>query len=317
MPVPGADEVVVRVLYLSVDPGQRTWMRAEGSYMPPFPLGKPMRGGILGQIVSSAVSGITPGSLVSGMGEWAEFCLLSKRELRPIPLNQHVDPVTYMAALGPTGWTAYFGMTVIGRPQEGDTLVVSAAAGAVGSVAGQIGKIFGCRVIGIAGGSDKCRWLRDELGFDGAIDYRAQDLGAEIERLCPRGVDIYFENVGGAIGAAVYPRMAVHGRIALCGLVSEYQGSGTVTTLSLSDLLMKRVSVGAFVITDYFPRVGEALKDLGQWHAEGRLKFHVETVDGLGSALDALNDLLTPGSAHRGKLLVRVAEPSSNHRSDV
>ena len=314
IPVPGDQQVLVRVLFLSVDPGQRTWMRAEGSYMPAFPLGMPMRGGILGEVIESRTSGIPEGSLVSGMGIWADYCVLGRRELRVIPADAP-NPLLYMGALGATGWTAYFGIVDIGRPKAGDTLVVSAAAGAVGSIAGQIGRNLGCRVIGVAGSADKCRWLCEELGFDAAIDYRTQDVAAELDRHCPDGVDIYFENVGGAVGRAVYPRMAPHGRIVLCGLASGYQGSNAASSIDLADLLMKRVRIEAFVVTDYFGRLAEAIETLGGWLAEGKLKAGIDIVDGLENALDALNSLLAPGTTHRGKLLVGVAPSSSINRS--
>lgn len=309
MPVLEDGQVLVRIHYLSVDPGQRTWMRAEGSYMPPFALGAPMRGGILGEVVESRAAGIAPGTLVSGMGIWGDYCVLGRGEIRPIPADAP-DPLLYMATLGATGWTAYFGIVDIGRPKTGDTLVVSAAAGAVGSVAGQVGRNLGCRVIGIAGSAEKCRWLREELGFDAAIDHGTQNVAAELDRLCPEGIDIYFENVGGAVGRAVYPRMAVHGRIVLCGLASEYQRTGPASSIELADLLMKRVRVEAFVVTDYFGRLREAVDALGGWLAEGGLKARIDIVDGLENARDALDSLLAPGAAHRGKLLVSVAAPS-------
>lgn len=311
MPVLEDGQVLVRVHYLSVDPGQRTWMRAEGSYMPPFELGAPMRGGILGEVVESRASGIAPGRLVSGMGIWGDYCVLNQREIRPIPADAP-DPLLYMAALGATGWTAYFGIVDIGRPKPGETLVISAAAGAVGSIAGQVGRNLGCRVIGIAGSPEKCRWLHEELGFDAAIDHRTQDVAVELDRLCPKGVDMYFENVGGAVGRAVYPRMAVHGRIIVCGLASEYQRTGPASSVELADLLMKRVRVEAFVVTDYFGRLREAVDALGTWLAEGRLKAGIDIVDGLENARDALDSLLVPGATHRGKLLVRVAAPSQS-----
>ena len=306
MPTPGEHEVLVRTLHLSIDPGQRTWMRAEGSYRPPLVLGQPMPGGILGEVVESRIDTIAPGQWVSGMGEWANFCVIQRSQLRRIDKDPAIPPLAQMSVLGATGWTAYVGLMHVGRPKPDEVLVVSAASGAVGSLAGQIGRIHGCRVIGIAGSSSKCDWLTKELGFTAAIDYGTEDVARRIDALCPNGVDLYFENVGGKVGEAIYPRLATNGRVVLCGLVANYRDGGK-TRLDLSDLLMKRVRVESFVITDHFDRIRDANAALAGWLRDGSLRYHVEIVEGLENAVAALESLLQPGNSHRGKLMVKVA----------
>lgn len=303
--VPGVGELLVQVVYVSVDPGQRTWIRKEGSYMAPLPLGTPMPGSVMGRVLVSRDDAFQPGDVVTGMGQWADRCVVPAGGMRRVFLAAGIDPLAHMSVLGATGWTAYVGVVKIGRPKAGETVVVSAAAGAVGSVAGQIAGNLGCRVIGIAGSDYKCDWLGNTLGFDAAVNYRNRDWGEQLEALCPDGIDFYFENVGGTIGQVVYPLMALGGRIALCGLVSSYEAD-VCTPLDLSEVLMKRVRVEGFNVTDYLHQASEMTGTLGRWLADGRLRYHVETIDGLEQCADALASLLRPGSSHRGKLLVRV-----------
>jgi Putative NADP-dependent oxidoreductases len=300
-------EVKVRVHYVSVDPGMRTWIRKGGSYMPALPLGSPMPGSILGDIVESRSERFSIGDRVVGMGEWSDMCTIPGSRLRSVSLGENIDPLASMSVLGATGWTAYVGMIDIGRPTSGETVVVSAAAGAVGSIASQLARIRGCRVIGITGANEKCAWLTSELGLDAAINYRSEDVCSRLDALCPNGIDVYFENVGGEIGRAVYPRMARHGRIALCGLVASYDESVATAEIDLDSFLMKRVRLEGFNVTDHFHRIGEINSALLAWLAEGQLRHHVELVDGLENCANALGSILLSGDRHRGKLLVRIA----------
>jgi hypothetical protein len=211
-----------------------------------------------------------------------------------------------MSVLGATGLTAYFGLLDIGNPQPGETVVVSAAAGAVGSIVGQIAKLKGCRVIGIAGGPDKCRWLVEELGFDGAIDYKNEDVGAGLDRLCPNGIDVNFENVGGKIMDAVVARMNLFGRMALCGMISTYNHEGLVSGPSdFAKVLMRRLLIKGFIVIDYLPRAGEAFAELAPWVMSGQIKWKAHVVEGLDNAADAVKRLFS--GDHDGKLLVRIS----------
>jgi NADPH-dependent curcumin reductase CurA len=310
LPIPelAPDEALVKTLYLSLDPGHRTWMREEGSYMPALTLGQPMIGGILGQVVESKIDGLAPGELVSGLGQWAEYSVFRKRRYTTLESTPDVPLTAALSVLGATGWTAYFGLLDIGRPKAGETLVVSAAAGAVGSIAGQIGKIMGCRVVGIAGTAEKCRWLTAELGFDAAIDYSSENIDVRLRELCPKGVDVYFENVGGKISEAVYANLAINGRVILCGLVAGYNQSKASELIDLAPLLMKRVRIESFIVVDYFSRTPDANRQIREWLKTGQLKYRVEVIPGIENALQAFLSLLQGSSRHSGKLLVQVAD---------
>ena len=219
----GEGEVLIRTIYLSLDPTNRIWMSDREQYLPPVGIGETMRGGAIGVVERSRSDRFKQGDQVNpGLAGWSTYTIAGADAVSPIPALPGVPLSAYMSVLGATGLTAWFGMTDIGRPQPGETVVVSAAAGAVGSIAGQIARLRGARVIGIAGGKAKCDWLRGELGFDGAIDYRSEDVGAALGRLCPAGVDVDFENVGGPIMDAVISRMNNFGRVALCGMISTY-----------------------------------------------------------------------------------------------
>lgn len=307
-PRPLADgEVRISIQYVSVDPGMRTWIRQEGSYMAAIPLGSPMPGSILGTVIETRSHRFAVGDVAAGMGQWSDECVVADRVLRHVPPgDRSADPLALMSILGATGWTAYVGMIDVARPIPGDTVVVSAAAGAVGSIAGQLARIAGCRVIGMAGSDEKCAWIATELGFDDAINYRTENLASRLDALCPDGIDIYFESVGGEVGNTVYQRMAQHGRIALCGLVSGYNQQAVAPAIDLDALLMKRVRIEGFNVTDHFSRIGEINGKLAGWIATGELRHHVELVDGLENCAAALKSMLTSGDRHRGKLLVRI-----------
>ena len=308
-PVPALNEsqVLVRTVYLSLDPTNRTWMNDAEGYLPAVGLGDVMRGLTLGVVEKSRSDRYKPGDLVTPMsGGWAAYTVADADALRPTRRVPGLPLTANLSVLGMTGMTAYFGVTDVCKPQPGETMVISAAAGAVGSIAGQIAKLKGARVIGIAGGPEKCGWLVDELGFDGAVDYKNEDVGEALDRLCPNGVDINFENVGGDIMNAVWNRMNVHGRMAVCGLISAYNATRPPPSPNFARIITHRLSVQGFLVLDYAPRAGEMFSELGGWLAEGKIQWKVHVEEGLETALDALNRLFT--GDHDGKLLVRVSD---------
>lgn len=311
-PVPalGEGEVLVRTVYLSVDPTNRTWMNDAEGYLPPVQIGEVMRGLTLGVVEDSRSDRWKAGDIVTPLsGGWATYTVAHESALRPVHRVPGLPLTANLSVLGMTGMTAYFGVVDVCQPKAGETVVISAAAGAVGSIAGQIAKIKGARVVGIAGGPDKCRWIVDELGFDAAIDYKNEDVGAALDRHCPNGVDVNFENVGGDIMNQVYNRMNVFGRMAVCGLISAYNATSRPRSLdNLARVITHRLTVRGFLVLDYAPRAKEMATEMGPWVASGKIKWKAHVEDGLESAVGALNKLFT--GAHDGKLLVRVsAEP--------
>ena len=300
-------EVLVRTLYLSLDPTNRIWMSDQDQYMPPVQIGDTMRGGSIGVVERSRSDRFKQGDVVNtGLGGWTSHVVANGGMLMPTPQLPGVPLTAYMSVLGATGLTAWFGMCDIGKPQAGETVVVSAAAGAVGSIAGQLAKLKGARVIGIAGGKAKCDWLTGELGFDGAIDYKNEDVGAALDRLCPNGIDVNFENVGGDIMDAVFNRMNNYSRMPLCGMISTYNDDSRPSgPTDFSRVLMHRITVRGFIITDFLPRAGEAMAELIPWVMEGKLKWKVHVDQGLDGAMDSLQRLFT--GAHDGKLLIQVS----------
>lgn len=300
-------EVQVRTLYLSLDPTNRIWMSDQDQYMPPVQIGDTMRGGSLGVVERSRSDRFKQGDVVNtGLGGWTSHVIANGAMLMPAPQLPGVPLTAYMSVLGATGLTAWFGMCDIGKPQPGETVVVSAAAGAVGSIAGQIAKLRGARVIGIAGGKAKCDWLTGELGFDGAIDYKNEDVGAALDRLCLKGIDVNFENVGGEIMDAVVSRMNNFGRMPLCGMISTYNDNDRPAgPTDFVRVLMHRLTIRGFIITDFLPRAGEAMAELIPWVMEGKLKWKVHVDQGLDGAMDSLQRLFS--GAHDGKLLIQVS----------
>lgn len=300
-------EVLVRTLYLSLDPTNRIWMSDQDQYMPPVGIGDTMRGGSLGVVERSRSDRFKQGDVVNtGLGGWTTHVIADGAMLMPAPQLPGVPLTAYMSVLGATGLTAWFGMCDIGKPQPGETVVVSAAAGAVGSIAGQIARLKGARVVGIAGGKAKCDWLTGDLGFDGAIDYKHEDVGAALDRLCPNGVDVNFENVGGDIMDAVVSRMNNFGRMPLCGMISTYNDNDRPAgPTDFARVLMHRLTIRGFIITDFLPRAGEAMAELIPWVMEGKLKWKVHVDQGLEGAMDSLQRLFT--GDHDGKLLIQVS----------
>lgn len=308
-PVPalGPDQVLIRTVYLSLDPTNRTWMNDSEGYLPPVGLGAVMRGLTLGVVEETSSDRFQPGDVVTtAAGGWADYAVIPAMAASRVHRAPGLPLTANMSVLGMTGLTAYFGVTDVLKAQAGETLVISAAAGAVGSIAGQVAKQRGCRVIGIAGGPAKCAWLTDELGFDAAIDYKGEDVGAALDRLAPDGVDLNFENVGGDIMIAVYNRLKVHGRMAVCGLVSSYNATRMPPSPNFSRIITHRLSIQGFLVLDYAPRAREMVAEMGPWLADGRVKWKVHVDNGLEGALGSLNRLFT--GDHDGKLLVRVSE---------
>jgi len=307
VPEPKDGEILVKVQYISLDPAMRGWMNEGKSYIRPVAIGEIMRAGGAGRVLASKNPRFKEGDLVSGAFGVQEFAIsdgkgVQKADTRLVPLP------TYLGVLGAPGMTAYFGLLDIGKPQAGNTVVVSGAGGAVGSVVGQIAKIKGCRVVGIAGGADKCRMLMAELGFDAAIDYKGEDVKAGLKRDCPDGIDIYFDNVGGDILDAALSRLAMHARIVICGAISQYNATAPVKgPANYLSLLVNRASMTGMVVFDYADRYGEAAREMAGWIAQGKLKCKEDVVAG---GIDAFPEVLLKlfRGENVGKLVLEVAE---------
>ena len=279
LPTPVTGEFVVEISHLSIDPAMRGWMSARPSYVPPVEIGAVMRAGAIGRIIASEHPGFAVGEHVYGTFGVQEYAVSDGRGVIKVDTSVADLPV-YLGVLGMTGLTAYFALLDVGKPKEGDTVVVSGAAGAVGSVAGQIAKIKGCRVIGIAGGPEKCRVVTEEFGFDGAIDYRMPDLRRTLRGLAPRGVDVYFDNVGGEILDDVLTCIARGARIIICGAISQYNESEVRGPANYMMLLVARASMTGMLVFDYADRYPEAMAALAGWYRAGRLAAHETIVRG-------------------------------------
>ena len=300
---PDEGEVTVRVVYLSLDPAMRGWMSERKSYVPPIDIGEVMRGLASGEVVASRYPGLDPGDRVSGLLGWQRYATSSGKELEKIPAE--VPLTLAMGPLGMTGLTAYFGLLEVGRPKAGETVLVSGGAGAVGSIVGQIARIKGCRAVGIAGSDDKCRWLEDELGFDGAINYKTGSVKDEIQRTCPDGVDVYFDNVGGEILDTALRCINRGARIVICGVISQYNATEPVPGPgNYLSLLVNRARMEGFIVFDYRNRYREAQAELGEWIQQGKIRARSDIVDGLENAPRALLRLFD--GSNTGKLLVRI-----------
>ena len=307
VPEPGPGELRVRIEYISLDPAMRGWMNDAKSYSPPVGLGEVMRAFAVGTVEQSDNPAFKPGDAVQGMFGVQKYAI-SKGE-RVLKVDTSQAPLQrWIGGLGMPGWTAYFGLLEVGQPKAGETVVVSAASGAVGSVVGQIAKIKGCRAVGIAGGPEKCRYVAQELGFDACIDYKAGGLAQQLKAACPKGIDVNFENVGGEILDTVLLQMNVFGRIALCGLISGYNATeAPAGPKNIRAVLTQRLKVQGLIVTDWASRVPEAMAQLGQWHKEGKLKIREDVREGgLDAFPDVLNLLYTGGNF--GKLVLKVAE---------
>jgi NADPH-dependent curcumin reductase len=305
VPSPAAGEFVVRTSYVSLDPAMRGWMNAGASYIEPVEIGDVMRAGAVGEVIASEHPGFTVGDHVYSDFGVQEYALSDGRGVFKVDPSLAPLP-TYLGTLGMTGMTAYFGLLDTGRLKDGETVVVSGAAGAVGSVVGQIAKIKGCRVIGIAGGEEKCRWLTEELGFDAAIDYKSEDVRRALREVAPDRVDVYFDNVGGEILDAVLTRLARGARIVICGAVSQYNATeGVYGPKNYLSLLVARASMTGMVVFDYAPEFPKAMGEIAGWMGEGRLVSREDILDG---GIDAFHDCLLAlfAGENVGKLVLRV-----------
>jgi NADPH-dependent curcumin reductase CurA len=302
---PNDGEVLVRTLYLSLDPAMRGWMNEGRSYIAPVQIGDVMRAVGVGRVVASKHAQFSEGDHVYGTLGVQEFATLDSKALTKVDSRAARLPV-YLGALGMPGMTAYFGLLEIGKPKEGETVVVSGAAGAVGTVAGQIAKIKGCRVVGIAGGAEKCDYLTRELGFDAAIDYKADDVKKALRQHCPKGVDVYFDNVGGDILDTVLTQLARGARIIICGAISQYNAAAVKGPANYLSLLVNRASMTGMVVFDYAARYPEAMRDIAGWIAAGKVKTREQVVDGLETFPETLLKLFR--GENLGKLVLKIAD---------
>ncbi|MGI9543459.1 MAG: NADP-dependent oxidoreductase [Cyclobacteriaceae bacterium] len=304
--IPGPGQFLIRHIYLSLDPTNRVWLHEKPSYLPPVAIGEVMRGLGLGVVEASNHPDFQVGDYISGLLGWQKYLITDGEGLTKIP-TQGAPLENFVGALSMHGLTAYFGLMDVGKAKEGETLVVTGAAGAVGSLVGQIGKNIGMRVVGLAGTDEKCKWLTEDLGFDAAINYKTDNVKEKLKEYCPDGIDVYFENVGGPVLQTIYDRMNLHGRIAVCGLISEYNGLNPLTQLTnLGGLVSKRITIQGFLVFDYWSRSGEAFQKMGQWMMQEKLKFRLDVVDGLENAPETLNMLFE--GRNRGKLAIKVSE---------
>jgi NADPH-dependent curcumin reductase len=304
IPTPGPNEVVTRTLWLSIDPYMRGRLREEQTYAVAIQIGEVMTGETIGEVVASTNPDFVPGEIVVGARGWQTHSIRPGAQLHKIAKG--AAPLSaYLGILGMPGATAYAGVTEICKPKAGETFVVSAASGAVGSVAGQLAKRAGARVVGIAGGSEKCLWAQDSLGFDDCVDHRSHDLRRELHAACPNGIDCYFENVGGAVQAAVFDHLNAFARVAMCGMVSQYNEKTMPPGPNLGFVVGKRVLIQGFIVSDRPARISEWRAVAEPLVANGSLVYREDVIDGLENAPDALIGILS--GRNFGKLLVRVA----------
>ncbi len=304
---PDTGEILVRNMYLSCDPAQRGWIDSN-TYLPAVKIGEIMRSFAVGEVLVSHDPQFQPGQYVQGLFGWQDYCVTRQGGPYPIlPVPPGVAIETAMSILGNTGMTAYFGLLDVGRPSPGETVVVSGAAGATGAAVGQIAKIKGCRAIGIAGGKDKCQYLTNELGFDGSIDYKSENVMSRLRQTCPKGIDVYFDNVGGRILDAALMHLAFRGRIVICGAMSSYNDVAAASgPKNYLQLLIQRGRMEGFVVIDYMPRAAEAIEALSGWLREGKLRDRVDVQHGLENAPAVVARLFT--GENRGKQLLKIAD---------
>jgi len=305
-------QMLIKVLYLSFDPTQRGWLNDIPSYMPPVQIGEVMRAGAVGQVVESRNKNFSEGDLVQGSFGWQEYVVTDgSSDFMPAQkIPEGIPPTSALSVFGVTGLTAYFGMLDIGKPQEGDTVLVSGAAGATGSVAGQIAKIKGAsKIIGIAGGSDKCKWVVEEAGYDHCIDYKNENLGQKITELAPEGLNIYFDNVGGPILESSLTCIAQKARVVLCGGISSGYSMESLPPgpSTLMNLVIQRARMEGFIVIDYAERFPDAIIDLGEWVGEGKIVYREDIAEGLENCPETLGNLFK--GKNLGKQLLKLANP--------
>jgi NADPH-dependent curcumin reductase CurA len=306
VPEPGPGQALVKVRFLSIDPTIRTWMNDATGYLPPIAVGETIRSIGIGEVVASHTERFAVGELIVGLTGWQDYTLFGDGATDGQVLPPGIDPPTALNVFGVTGLTAYFGLIDVGRLREGDTVVVSGAAGATGSAVGQIARIKGAgQVVGIAGSDEKCAWLVDELGFDAAVNYHREDVKARLRDLCPGGIDLYFDNVGGELLDIGLGQLARRGRVVLCGAISTYNSAErAVGPANYRNLIIQRGRMEGFLILDYTARFPEAQTEIAQWVFGGQMQHREHIVDGLERAPEALNLLFTGGNT--GKVVVRL-----------
>ncbi|HML12692.1 MAG TPA: NADP-dependent oxidoreductase [Xanthobacteraceae bacterium] len=309
VPQPGEGEALLKTLWLSLDPYMRGRMSAARSYAKPVEVGAVMEGGTVSKVEASRNKAFAPGDVVLSRAGWQEYALSDGAGLRK--LDAGVPYSTALGVLGMPGMTAYTGLTIIGQPKAGETVVVAAASGPVGATVGQIARIKGCRAVGIAGGPEKCRYLVDELGFDAAVDHRAPGLPEKLREACPRGIDVYFENVGGAVWQAVFPLLNDFARVPVCGLIAHYNDVAVppgpdLTPALMRAVLTKRLTIRGFIVRDFAAHAAAFERDVSQWVRAGKIKYREDVVEGIANAPQAFIGLLQ--GKNFGKLLVRVAK---------
>jgi len=303
VPTPADGQALVRVSHLSMDPTIRGWMERD-TYLPKIPEGAVVRGIGVGTVVASRSDRYTEGDLVSGMTGWQEWALADDAGRSMQVLPDGTDPLDAVGLFGPTGMAAYFGLLEVGRPAAGDAVLVSGAAGATGSVAGQIARHLGCRVVGTAGSDEKCRTVVDGYGFDACINYRTERIGPRLRELCPDGVDVFFDNVGGDALEAALGNLALRARIVICGAISQYDGAPPRGPRNYTQLIMRRARMEGFLVFDHADRYPEAIADLGRWAREGVIVHDVDVVDGFDNVATAFARLFSGDK--RGKNAVRL-----------
>lgn len=306
---PGPGEVLVKNLYLSIDPAIRGWMSDARSYLPPIEIGAPIRSGTLSQIIESNADDCAVGEIVQALAAWESYSVVPARQLhgrvRPI---EGIPLQSMLSVLGGNGLTAYFGLLEVGQPQPGETVLVSAAAGGVGSIVGQIARIKGMRAVGLTGTDEKCAWLTDELGYDAAVNYKTADLRAALDEACPEGIDVFFDSVGGEILNTALTRLNRRGRVVLCGAISQINATELPPGPSnYLQLLAKSARMEGFTTLDFARRYDLARADLAQWIRDGELHYRDEIVEGIERAPEHLLRLFNGN--HRGKLMVKLADP--------
>jgi NADPH-dependent curcumin reductase CurA len=306
---PGPGEVLLKNLYLSIDPAIRGWMSDARSYLPPIALGEPVRSGTLSQILQSNVEGWPRGQIVQALAAWETYSVVPALNLHgKVEQMEGIPLPAMLSVLGGTGLTAYFGLLEVGRPEQGETVVVSAAAGGVGSIVGQIAKIKGCRAVGLTGSDEKCRWLIEELGYDAAINYKTTDLRLALKEACSMGIDVFFDSVGGEILNTVLARLNRHGRIVLCGAISRINATELPPGPShYLQLLAKSGRMEGFTTLDFADRYDEGRAELARWMRAGKVRHRDEIVEGLDKAPSHFLRLFS--GQHRGKLMVKLADP--------
>jgi len=307
-PIPEIEEgqMLIKQHYVSLDPAMRGWMNNSKSYIAPMEIGSVMRAGSVGEIIESKHSKFKVGQYVAGTGGVQQYTVTDGEGYYPVDPKMAPLP-NYIGTLGMTGMTAYFGITEVGKIKEGDVVLVSGAAGAVGSVVGQVAKIKGCTVIGIAGGTDKCRYVVEELGFDACIDYKNENVATKLKEHCPKGIDVYFDNVGGEILDIALTRLRRHARVVICGAISQYNNKTAIKGPSnYLSLLVNRASMHGMVVFDYADRYREGAMQLGQWMAEGKLKSREAIYEGIENFPETYNRLFSGDK--KGKLVLKVID---------